>query len=133
MKYGLLAIVVLLLVIAGGSVFWGYLPQRAERQAEDKYRAEVRDSGEIYAFCAAHKEIQDVYDCVNKWKDPTPTPISPPPSAAKPEPKLSPAELQRILDDTEDECEKAGYGMTCLELEEQRELDAALAAEAYAH
>ena len=108
MKYGLLAIVALLLVIAGGSVFWGYLPQRAERQAEDKYRAEVRESGEVYAFCAAHKAIQEVYDCVNKWKYPTPTPIATPTSAAKPEPKLSPAELQRILDDTEDECEKTG-------------------------
>ena len=62
-----------------------------------------------------------------------PTPISTPTSAVKPEPKLSPTELQRILDDTEDEFEKAGYGMTCLELEEQRELDAALAAEAYTH
>ena len=133
MKYALIVVAVLLLVIVSGSFFFGYLPQRAERQAENKYRAEVRESGEIYAFCAAHKEIQDVYDCVNKWKYPTPTPIPTPTSEAKPEPKLSPAELQRILDDTEDSCEKAGYGMTCLELEEQRELDAALEAEAYAH
>ena len=138
MKYVLLVLAGSLLLLVGLAFFFGYLPARAEanrmaadgdaieqfcaRQAlADRWNAPL--SSEIAACVREKRALAEKNQRRNVVSTPTPAP----------QPKLSPAELQRILDDTEDECEKAGYGMTCLEMEEQRELNAALEAAADAY